>query len=93
MVVVSWNKHSSTFERKRVVCTEEERSTLEAMISSVHYNDGRYNVAILWKERRPCLLNNRQVAESRPHSTERDLKKKRFIEEYHKVIYTYVKRG
>lgn len=78
-----WEKESD-----RVVCTEEERSALEAMISSVHYNDRRYNVAILWKERRPCLLNNRQVAESRPHSTERNLKKKRFIEEYHKVIDT-----
>ena len=77
----------------RVVCTEEERSALEAVISSVHNNDGRYSVAILWKERRPCLPNNRQVAESRPHSTERNLKKKGFIEEYQKAIDTYVKRG
>lgn len=59
-----WEKESYGMEvSDRVVCTEEERSALEAMISSVHYNDGRYSVAILCKERRPCLLNNRQVAE------------------------------
>ena len=63
----------------RIVCTEEERLALEAVSSSVHYNDGRYSVAVPLKEGRPCLPNNRQVIESRLRSNERNLKKKGFV--------------
>lgn len=72
----------------RIVCTDEERMALEAISSSFFYNDGRYSVAVPWKEQRPCLPNNRQVAESRLRSTEKNLKKKGFVEEYQKVIDT-----
>ena len=61
---------------------------LEAVSSSVRNNEGRYNVAVPWKERRPCLPNSRQVAESRIRSAERNLKKKVFVEEYQRVIGT-----
>ena len=42
----------------RIVCTDKERSALEAVSSSVHYNDRRYSVAVPWKEERPCLPHN-----------------------------------
>ena len=78
----------------RIVCTKEERLALETVSSSVRYSDGRYSVAVPWKEQRPCLPNNLQVAESRLRSTERNLKKKGFVEkEYQKVIDTYVEKG
>ena len=77
-----------------IVCTEEEKLALEKVSSSVHYNNGRYSIAVPWKEQRPQLPNNRQVAESRLCSTERNLKKKEFVEaEYQKTIETYIEKG
>ena len=78
----------------RIVCTEEEKVALEKVSSSVRYNNGRYSVAVPWKEQRPQLPNNRQMAESRLLSTERNLKKKEFVgKEYQKTIETYVEKG
>ena len=52
------------------------------------------SVAVQWKEQRPQLPNNRQMAESRLLSTERNLKKKEFVgKEYQKTIKTYVEKG
>ena len=65
----------------RIVCTKEERLALETVSSSVRYSDGRYSVAVPWKEQRPCLPNNLQVAESRLRSTERNLKKSKGLVE------------
>ena len=57
-------------------------------------NDGRYSIAVPWKEQRPELPNDRQGAEFRLCSTERNLKKKEFVEkEYQKTIKTYVEKG
>ena len=76
------------------MCTEEEKVALEKVSSSVRYNNGRYSVAVPWKEQRPQLPNNRQMAESRLLSTERNLKKKEFVgKEYQKTIKTYVEKG
>ena len=67
---------------------------MEMLSRSVRYNDGRYSIAVPWKEQRPELPNNRQVAEFRLCSTERNLKKKEFVEkEYQKTIKTYVEKG
>ena len=76
------------------MCTEEEKVALEKVSSSVRYNNGRYSVAVPWKEQRPQLPNNRQMAESRLLSTERNLKKKEFVgKEYQMTIKTYVEKG
>ena len=90
-----WEIESYGTERNTsIVCTEEEKLALEKVSSSVRYNNKRYSVAVPWKEERPQLPNNRQVAESRLCSTERNLKKKEFVkEEYQKTIKTYVKKG
>ena len=78
----------------RVVCTEEERLALEKVSSSVCYNGERYSVAVPWKGQRPQLPDNRQMAESRLLSTEKDLKKKEIVErEYKKTIETYFEKG
>ena len=77
-----------------IVCTQEEKLALEKVSSSVRYNNGRYSIAVPWKEQRPQLPNNRQVAESRLCNTERNLKKKEFVEaEYQKTIKTYMEKG
>ena len=71
-----------------------EKVALEKVSSSVRYNNGKYSVAVPWKEQRPQLPNNRQMAESCLLSTDRNLKKKEFVEkEYQKTIDTYVKKG
>ena len=75
------------------MCTEEEKVALEKVSSSVRYNNGRYSVAVPWKEQRPQLPNNRQMAESRLLSTERNLKKEFVGKEYEKTIETYVEKG
>lgn len=77
-----------------IVCTEEEKIALDKVSGSVRYNNGRYSIAVPWKEQRPQLPNNRQVAKSRLCSTERNLKKKGFVEKvYQKTIETYVEKG
>ena len=77
----------------RVVCTEEERLALEKVTSSVCYNGERYSVAVPWKGQRPQLPDNRQMAESRLLSTEKNLKKEIVEREYKKTIETYVEKG
>ena len=42
----------------QIVCTEEEKVALEKVSCSVRYNNGRYSVAVPWKEQRPQLPNN-----------------------------------
>ena len=67
---------------------------LEKVSSSVRYNNGRYSVPVPWKKQRPQLPSNRQMAESRLLSTERNLKKKEFVEkEYQNTIETYVQKA
>ena len=87
-----WEIESYGTERNTsIVCTEEEKLALEKVSSSVRYNNKRYSVAVPWKEERPQLPNNRQVAESRLCSTERNLKE--FVKEEHqKTIEMYVER-
>ena len=76
------------------MCTDEEKVALEKVSRSVRYNNERYSVAVPWKEQRPWLPNNRQMAESCLLSTEKSLKKKEFVEkEYQKTIETYVEKG
>ena len=36
------------------VLKRRESLVLDTVSSSAHYNDGRYNVAVPWKEQRPC---------------------------------------
>ena len=78
----------------RIVCTEEEKVALEKVSSSVRYNNGRNSVAMPWKEQRPQLPNNPQMAESRLLSIKRNLKKEEFVgKEYQKTIEMYVEKG
>jgi len=78
----------------QIVCTEEEKVALKKVSSSVRYNNGRYSVAVPWKEQRAQLPNNWKMAESRLLSTKRNLKKKEFVEkQYQKTIETCVEKG
>lgn len=67
---------------------------METVSSAVRYNDGKCSVAVSWKGQRPCLPNNRQVAEFHLRSTKRNVKKKGLVEKEHqKVIDTYEEKG
>ena len=87
-------ENCGTEARDHIVCTDEEKAALQKVSNSVHYDDGRYRIAVPWKEQRPQLPNNRQVAVSRLQSTERKLKKNEFVEkEYQETIAAYVEKG
>ena len=59
----------------RLVFTEEERLALGKVKDFLKYENGRYRVAVLWKENKPDLPDAKPMALSRLWSTERNLKK------------------
>ena len=87
-------ENSGTEASDLLVCTEVEKLALQKVSSSVQYKNERYRIAVPWKEQRPQLPNNRQIAESRLRSTERNLKKNDFVEKkYQETIAAYVEKG
>lgn len=67
---------------------------MEVVSSPVPENDGRYNVAVPWKEKRLRLPNNQQVVESRLGSAERNQKKKDLSRRSIRRLLTHMlKRG
>ena len=55
-------ENSGTEASDLLVCTEDEKLALQKVSSSVQYKN------VPWKEQRPQLPNNRQIAESRLRS-------------------------
>ena len=71
----------------------EDRRALAILESSTVKEEGHYKTALLWK-REPALPNNRAMAVSRLHSTERKLKRiPELAEKYQNVINDYVTKG
>ena len=62
-----------------IVCTEDEKIALQKVSGSINYNNGKYCIAVPWKEQRPTLLHNRQMALSRLCNTEQNLRKNAFV--------------
>ena len=64
------------------------------MKDSLKYENGRYRVAVPWKENKPDLPDTKPMALSRLRSTERNLKKNsRVAKEYQATIQAYVETG
>ena len=64
------------------------------MKDSLEYENGRYRVAVPWKDDKPELPDTKPMALSRLRSTERNLKKdNRGAEEYKATIQAYVEKG
>ena len=78
----------------RLVLTEEERLALGKVKDSLKYENGRYRVAVPWKENKPDLPDTKSMTLSRFRSTERNLKKNsRVADEYQATIQAYVGMG
>ena len=64
------------------------------MKDSLEYENGRYRVAVPWKDDKPELPDTKPMTLSRLRSTERNLKKdNRVAEEYKATIQAYVEKG
>ena len=64
------------------------------MKDSLKYENGRYCVAVPWKDDKPELPDTKPMAMSRLRSTERNLKKNsRVAGEYQATIQAYVEKG
>ena len=78
---------SGTDRHGRLVLAEEERLALGKKKDSLKYENGRYRVAVPWKENKPDLPDTKPMALSRLPCTERNLKKhSRVAEEYQATI-------
>ena len=87
-----WEIEKSGTDRDgRLVLSEEERLASSKKKDSLKYENGRYRVAVLWKENKPDLPDTKPMALSRLPSTERNLKKNsRVADEYQATIQAYV---
>ena len=75
----------------RLVLTE---LALGKVKDSLKYENGRYRVAVPWKENKPDLPDTKSMRLSRFRSTERNLKKNsRVADEYQATIQAYVGMG
>ncbi len=71
----------------------EDKRALAILESSTVKEEGHYKTPLLWKGE-PGLPNNRAMAVSRLHSTEKKLKKNpELAEKYQNVINVYVAKG
>ena len=56
--------------------TAEERAAVERVTETLECNNGQSKIGVLWKEGKPKLTNNYEVALDRLRSQEKSLKKK-----------------
>ena len=74
--------------------TTDEKASLEKLEESIKYVDGRYQVAIPWKDDEPALPNNYEMALRRLLNTEKRLLKNPEIgEAYTNNINQYLEKG
>ena len=85
---------SGTDRDERLVFTKEERVALHKVKDSFKHENGRYRVAVSWKDDKPELPNTKPMALSHLRSTERNLKKDNCVaKEYKATIQAYVEKG
>ena len=74
--------------------TTDEKASLEKLEESIRYVDGRYQVAIPWKDDEPALPNNYEMALRRILNTEKRLLKNPEIgEAFTNNINQYLEKG
>ena len=79
---------------KTPVMSSLDTSVLHKTEQSLTYSDGRYSVAIPWKESAPELYDNYQMALKRLENTEKRLRKIPEVAEiYEQTIEKYVEKG
>lgn len=76
------------------VLSKLDTSVLHKSEETLTYSDGRYSVAIPWKELAPKLHDNYQMALNRLENTEKRLRKNPEVAEmYGKTIEKYIEKG
>ena len=90
-----WEVESCGTETNDVdILTESEKKALDLVSESLLYQNGRYQVAVPWKDDKPKLPDNRSMATSRLHSTEKKLLQNEFVaKEYQITIEQYIQKG
>ena len=74
--------------------TSDQESASKKVTETRTFDGKRYQVAVPWKEERPCLINNRPLAERRLQQVERKLvKDKKVAKAYQQVIDDYLKKN
>ena len=74
--------------------TSDEESAWKKVSESRTFDGKRYQVAVPWKEERPCLINNRPLAERRLQQVQRKLvKDKKVAAAYQQAIDDYLKKN
>ncbi len=72
----------------------EEKKVVAMTNESLKLENGRYQVAIPWRENEPNLVNNREAAVSRLVSLERSLKKRPEVAaEYKRIMQDHIDKG
>ena len=77
-----WEVESCGTETNDVnILTESEKKAFDLLSESLLYQNRRYQVAVPWKDHKPKLPDNRSMATSRLHSTEKKLLQKQIRSE------------
>ena len=74
--------------------SHEDKLVVEMAGKSIKYNEGKYEIAIPWKEKFTSLQNNLEIAEKRLYNLKKRLSKEpEFAQEYGKIISEYLEKG
>ena len=82
---------SGTDHDGRLVFTEEERLALGKVKAFLNYENGRYHVAVPWKENKPDLPDTKHGTLSPPKHRKKSEEKR--PQEYQAAIQAYVEKG
>ena len=89
-----WEIENPRTSRDRTVLNPDEQCALEQVEKSLKYLDGRYQVALPWKENVPDLPDNYDMALRRLYNTEkRLLKNPEIAAAYSENITQYLEKG
>ncbi len=84
----------SFWELESLGITETERSVYDEFTDAIEYKNGRYEVALPWKELHPVLPDNYQPSLKRLHGLLRRLRQNpRILQEYNSIIQMQIQQG
>ena len=75
--------------------TTDDKAAIKQVSQGLEFKDGRYEVAMPWKDGEPRLDNNYEAAMHRLESQERSLKRKgpQLMEAYNRIFKEYEEKG
>ena len=89
-----WEIENPRTSRDRTILNPDEQCALEQVEKSLKYVDGRYQVALPWRENVPNLPDNYDMALRRLCNTEkRLLKNPEIVAAYSENITQYLEKG